>query len=141
MLKREITYTFFDDEGQEVTETEVFWFHLASQEINEWNAKYKEGIGKTVEKMLRQDDREGLFSFFKKLLLDSYGIREEGGRRFVKSPELRKQFEDHAAYEALYIELATNEDKAAEFFNGIFPKNLPQQDKPVVDVVSTVKSP
>lgn len=138
MLKREIEYTFIDDEGKEVKEAELFYFHLSAPEINEWNAKYKEGLGETIQQMLKNKDNEGLLDFFKRLILDSYGVRANGGRSFVKSPELRNDFLHHAAYTALYMELATNEDSASTFFNGIFPKDVVNQDKPVVNVTSSV---
>lgn len=144
MLKREITYTFTDDEGKEVEETDVFYFHLSQDEMEEWNARYKEGIAEHVRSMIRKDDKVGVLEFFKKLILDAYGTREEGGRRFDKSAEAKRRFHGHMAYKALYVELATNEDKASEFFNNIFPKSLMEakdQDKPaIVDVNSVEKT-
>lgn len=85
MLKREITYTFRNNDDEDEQETDIFWFHLYEDEIAEWNAKYKEGLGDTVKRMLREDDNEGLLAFYKKLILDAYGVREEGeiGRAHV----------------------------------------------------------
>ncbi len=133
MHKREITYTFTDDDGKEVVETEVFWFHLYEEELLEWESKYKEGLGQTLQRYLKEEDKENLFAFFKKIILDSYGIREDGGRTFDKSPELRRKFERHVAYKTLFNELtlSENSDEAmAQFINGIMPKFVTDQDKP-----------
>lgn len=145
MLKREITYTFRNNDDEDEQETDIFWFHLYEDEIAEWNAKYKEGLGDTVKRMLREDDNEGLLAFYKKLILDAYGVREEGGRVFNKTDELRARFSRHAAYKALWVECAQDEKAAADFFNGIFPQQMLDQDKPkpgakVVDVKSKEKS-
>jgi hypothetical protein len=133
LIKREITYTFIDDEDKEVTETGIFWFHLYEEELLEWESKYKEGLGETLQKFLKEEDKENLFAFFKKIILDAYGVREDGGRTFDKSPELRRKFERHVAYKKLFSELtlAENSDEAmAQFINGIMPKFVTDQDKP-----------
>lgn len=135
MLKREITYTFIDDEDKEVSETGVFWFHLYEEELLEWESKYKEGLGETLQRYLKEEDKENLFAFFKKIILDSYGVREDGGRTFDKSPEIRRRFERHSAYKALFAELTLSENSdelMAQFVNGIMPKFVTDQDKPKV---------
>ena len=143
MLKREITYTFIDDEDKEVTETGVYYFHLSHEELLEWQSKYKEPLGEALQRIIKSADQEQMFAFFKKVLLDSYGVREDGGRTFFKSEEIKSKFAHSAAYKALFIELSSNEDAAAQFINGIFPKDLiPDKPQPeVVNAVSTVKSP
>lgn len=135
MLKREITYTFIGDDDKEVTETGVFWFHLYEEELLEWESKYKEGLGETLQRFIKEEDKENLFAFFKKIILDAYGVREDGGRTFDKSPELRRRFERHVAYKTLFNELTLSEnstDLMSQFINGIMPKFVTDQDKPKV---------
>lgn len=141
MQGREITYTFFDDDGKEVTETEKFWFHLSTAELVEWQSKYQLPLDKHLQDVLKKNDTEQLFAFFKKLILDSFGRREDGGRTFFKSQELRDRFERSAAYSALFDELTQNENKAAEFLAGVFPKSIvPDQPQPkVVEAVQPVQ--
>lgn len=140
MLKREITYTFVDDDGNEVSETGTYWFHLYEEELLEWESKYKEGLGETLQRYLKEEDKENLFAFFKKIILDSYGIREDGGRTFDKSPEIRRRFERHSAYKALFAELTLSENSdelMSQFVNGIMPKFVTDQDKPTTTPKST----
>lgn len=142
MLKREITYTYFDDDGKEVEETDTFWFHLSEEEVIEWMSKYKEDMTVVLQRMLKEEDKENLFAFFKKVILESYGHRESGGRVFEKSPELRRQFENHAAYKALFKEFTLSEkaeESMAQFINGVFPK-VTVPDQPKTKVNKTEKS-
>lgn len=139
MINRPITITFLDDEGAEVTETGNFWFHLFEEELLEWESKYKEGLGVALQRLLKEDDKEQIFAFFKKIILDSYGERSDGGRKFNKSPEIRREFEQTIAYKTLFAELCTSEEEAAKFINGIFPK-FKVQDKPA-EVVATKTTP
>lgn len=143
MLTRPITYTFTNDAGEEVTETETFHFHLFEEELLEMEAEHKEGLIGVLQKYLKEEDKKNLFAFFKKMILDSYGVREQGGRKFVKNTELRESFKDSLAYKALFRELAFSDnaaEKMAQFLNDIMPKMGADQDKPA-EVVPTAKTP
>ena len=134
MLKREITYKYFDDDGKEVEETETFWFHLSEEEMMEWLSKEKDLV-EDFQRYIKEEDSENLFAMLKKVILDSYGHRESGGRVFEKSPELRKRFENSLAYKKLFRDLTIGENSAtlaAEFINGVMPdlSDIPDQDKP-----------
>lgn len=54
-----------------------------------------------------------------------YGEKSPDGKRFVKSEELSTAFSQTEAYSQLYMELATDADKAAEFINGVIPNKKP----------------
>ena len=49
--------------------------------------------------------------------------RSPDGRRFEKSDEIWADFEHTEAYSMLFIELATDADKASEFINAVFPND------------------
>ena len=141
MIGREITYKYFDDDGKEVEETEKFWFHLSEEEMMDWLSKDKDMVS-NFERYIKEEDTENLFILLKKVILDSYGVRTDGGRRFSKSPELRKDFEDSLAYKKLFRDLTigpNSADLAAEFINGVMPdlSDIKDQDKPQT---KTVKS-
>jgi hypothetical protein len=51
----------------------------------------------------------------------SYGKKSDDGRRFIKSPELSKEFTETEAFSELFMELAGDADAAAAFVNGIVP--------------------
>ena len=82
--------------------------------------------------LLTQDLAE-LIALFKDIILRSYGVKSADGEEFQKSDELRTKFENTAAYQALFMELATSDEKGANFINGVVPANLRaqlDQDKP-----------
>lgn len=67
-----------------------------------------------------------IFSFIKEIVLKSYGIKSEDGRRFIKKDEngrpLANEFEETLAYDAIMTELmSANEIAAMEFVNGVLP--------------------
>lgn len=120
MLKRDITYTDFND--QKVTETH--YFNLTKTEILELEVSYGEGFAEAIQRIVRAEDAKSLIAEFKKIILLAYGIKSDDGRRFIKSEELRTQFSQTAAYDELFIELATDDAKGAAFVNGIMPADM-----------------
>lgn len=129
MLARKVKYTDFD--GNEAVDT--FYFNLSQTELVEYNvdSSYPSGFTKFIQKIIESSNHDELIREFKKLILASYGVKSEDGKRFIKSDELREEFVQTAAYDALFIELATNETAAAEFIKGVIPTNLRgDQDKP-----------
>jgi hypothetical protein len=123
MLKRDISYEDFD--GEKVTST--FYFNLSKSEIIELEVGYKEGLQETLTRIVKTNDRKRLIEEFKKIILLSYGERSEDGKRFVKNDELREAFSQTAAYDALFIELATDDEAAAVFIRGVIPKDFAQE--------------
>jgi hypothetical protein len=120
MLKRNITYTDYDDE----TVTETFYFNITKVEIVELNVSEKEGLDEFIKKIVKSSDNKSLVEQFKRLILLAYGEKSEDGKRFIKNDDLREGFAQSAAFDALFMELATSEEAAAEFVKGIIPKDL-----------------
>lgn len=127
MLKREITFTDFND--KEVTET--YYFNLSKAELLEMESEYDGGLSGLLQKIIDTGDAKSMVQHFKKIVLQSYGQKSPDGKRFIKSDQLREEFEQTPAYDVLFMELASDDKKAAIFINGIMPKDLtPDQDKP-----------
>lgn len=120
MLKRTITYTDYDDE----THTEDFYFNITKLEIVELNVSEKEGLEDFIKKIIKSSDNKQLVEQFKKVLLLSYGVKSEDSKRFIKNAQLREEFEQSAAFDVLFMEMATDEGAAAEFIKGILPKDI-----------------
>ncbi len=120
MLKREISYENFD--GEQVTET--IYFNISKPEIIELEVEYEGGFGKMMERIVEAEDAKQLIHEFKRIVLLSYGKKSEDGKRFIKSDELREEFSQSAAYNELFMELATDDKAAAAFIKGILPKDL-----------------
>lgn len=120
MLKRTIQYEDFN--GNNVVEEH--YFNLSKSELVELEADYKGGLGEALTAIVASNDLKSLIREMKRIVLLSYGQKSDDGKRFVKSDELRTEFSQTNAYDALFMELATNENAAAEFIQGIVPRDL-----------------
>lgn len=120
MIKK--TFTFTDYNG--VERTEDHYFNLNKAEALEMEMGITGGFSAWVEKIVAAKDQATLIKIFKDFILKAYGEKSADGRQFIKSPELSKAFEQTEAYVMLYMELATDDKAAAEFVNGVMPKNV-----------------
>jgi len=118
MLKKAITYT--DYNGNERTEN--FYFNLSQAELMEMEMSTAGGLAEMINKIVAEQDAPAIIKIFKELILKAYGEKSPDGKRFVKSKEISEAFSQTEAYSKLFMELATDSDKAAEFVNGIVPE-------------------
>jgi hypothetical protein len=132
VLKRNITYEDFD--GNQVTDT--FYFNLTRTEILDVELGYEGGMEEFITKVIAAEDLKTLIKEFKKIILLSYGERTPDGKRFIKSDRIREEFSQTAAYDALFMELATNDGSAADFVIGIIPRDMASGIPPKTEVVN-----
>lgn len=98
MLKQVVKYEDFD--GNQTEET--LYFNLNRMELLEFQARYgKDDMAKYIEKVVADEDYEKMYSLLKDVVMSSYGVRSEDGKRFIKNDQLREEFEQSLAYEAL----------------------------------------
>lgn len=133
MLKREITYEDFNGE----TVTEVFYFNIAKPELVELEVEVEGGFSTWIQGIIDANDKRVLIEQFKRLVLMAYGQKSEDGKRFIKSPELSKEFSQTNAYNVLFMELATDDSVAASFIMGVLPKDMAAQVASGTAAVST----
>ena len=98
------------------------------------------GISNLMMKVVETRDTPGLIKIFKELILKSYGERSADGKRFIKSPELSLAFSQTEAYNKLFMELSTDDKAAADFVNGIIPKDLAARAASDPSVKASVKA-
>ena len=120
MFKKTITYTNFN--GEEITED--FFFNLSKSEIAKSNFSTAGGIENLLRKLVNEKNIQSLSDLFTDFIGRSYGIRSDDGKFFRKSPEIRADFENSAAYDTLYMELLTSPESAVEFLKGVLPSDL-----------------
>lgn len=120
MLKRLITYKDFN--GNEVAEE--FFFNLSETELIEMEVEYKDGLAAMLQKLIDSKNGKEIISYFQNIVLMSYGQKSEDGKRFIKSDEMRSEFKQTAAFNALFMELAMNDEAGATFVKGILPPEL-----------------
>lgn len=123
MLKKTITYKDYNDTER----TEDFYFHLSEAELLEMEMGTVGGMIEMMQKIVKSKDAPAIIKVFKDLVLKAYGEKDPDGKHFRKSEELSAKFAQTPAYSKLFMELATDHDAAAQFFNGIIPADLAKQ--------------
>ena len=123
MYKKTITYTDYNG----VERTEDFYFHLSKAELAEMELSKVGGFNEYIQRIIQADDREEIVKNFKDIILKSYGVKDETGKRFVKSEELATEFSQTEAYSELFMELLLNTDSAIAFINNVVPKEVKEK--------------
>lgn len=124
MLKKTITYIDYDG----LERTEEFRFNLTKAELMDMELTTVGTFSKLMQKIIDEKDMVRLAKYFKELILKSYGVKSDDGKRFIKSPELSEAFSQTEAYSELYMELLGNSEYAVKFIQQVMPKDLDQNE-------------
>lgn len=120
MVTKKITYT--DYKGNQ--RTEELCFNLNKAELTEMELSIEGGLHAMLLKIKEAEDMPQIVKVFKQMILKSFGVISNDGRRFAKSPELSEEFSQTEAYSELFMELVSNPDEAAAFVNGVIPAEM-----------------
>lgn len=120
MLKKIITYTDYNG----VERTEPFYFNLSKAELMEMELGVTGGMTEMLDKIIAAKDAPSLMKTFKEMIMKSYGIKSDDGKRLIKSEELSIAFTQTEAYSVMFMELITDDKAAADFVNGIIPNEI-----------------
>lgn len=120
MLKKTITYTDYNG----VTRKEDFYFNLSQAEIAEMQLTTPGGMSEMLNRIVDAREDTELIKIFKDLIFRSYGEKSPDGKYFNKSEELSRAFSQTEAYSVLFMDLATDANKASDFVKGILPEDL-----------------
>ncbi len=123
MIKKTITYEDYNG----VERTEDFHFNLTKAEIMEMELSTTGGFAEMITNIINAKDQPALIKIFKEFICKAYGKKSADGRRFMKSEDILAEFVETEAFSQLYMELATNAEKAAEFVNGVAPAEVQKQ--------------
>lgn len=133
MYKWTLTYTDFDDKER----TEDFFFHFTKAELMEMELTKDGGLTASLQRIINAKDTPDIIREIKQLLLSAYGIKSDDGRHFMKNAQIREEFEHSEPYSTMFLELSTNDEKAAEFVNGIMPKDVREQIEKEADKIGS----
>ena len=129
MLKKTIKYEDFNGTERE----ETFLFNLTEAELMEMEMSTAGGLAEMIQNIVQAQDAPAIIKIFKDLVLKAYGEKSPDGKYFIKEDEngnpLSRKFAHTQAYSILFMELATDAEKAAEFVNGIVPKDIEEKAK------------
>ena len=121
MLKKTIKYKDFNEKER----TEDFYFNLTKAEAMELQLSESGGLTEVINQISNTQDAPTIIKIFKDIILKAYGEKSPDGKRFVKiAPDGHRLADDFAqtnAYSELFMELAQDSQKAAEFFKKIIP--------------------
>lgn len=142
MLKKTVTY---EDPftGDEVTED--LYFNITKAELVEMELMHEGegGLKEHLERISRAGNGQVIMDEMKHIIMKSYGVRRNG--KFIKTQEVREEFEASEAYSTLFMEMVTNADAAVEFVGGILPKGLEDSAQEAFDIetpnLKTVPAP
>lgn len=123
MIKRTMTYEDYNG----LTRTEDFYFHLTEAELTEMEMGTEGGLAEMMKRIVDAKDAPAIIKVFKDLILKAYGVKSADGRRFEKSEQISREFEQTPAYSKLFMELATDDKAAADFINGVIPAGLAEK--------------
>lgn len=118
MLKKTIKYVDYNGETHE----EEYYFNLSKAEVMEMQLGTAGGFAEHLQKLVNTKDVPAITKAFKDLILASYGVKSDDGKRFIKSPEIRDAFVQSEAYSELFMELIQNADACNDFIKGIMPE-------------------
>lgn len=124
MLKKTIKYVNFNEEEVE----EDLYFNLTKAEVMEMQLGTAGGYAEYLQKLVASKDVPQIVAAFKKIILKAYGIKSADGRRFEKSEEISKAFEQSEAYSELFMTLIQDAKSCEEFIKGVMPE-VPENAK------------
>lgn len=118
MLVKKVKYTDYKGNQRE----EELYFNLSKAEVAEMELSHQGGLSEKINRIVATQDSKEIIDLFKDLIVKSYGVVSDDGRRFIKNDKLREEFVQTEAYSELFMELASDADEAAKFVNGIIPQ-------------------
>ena len=113
MLKQQVTYEDFDGN----TQTETLYFNLNRMELISFQKRYgSENMENYINKLIEEKQIEPMYDLLNDFVLTAYGVRSEDGKRFIKNDQIREEFKQSLAYEALIEDFHDDSRKVLENF-------------------------
>lgn len=127
MLKKVIQYEDLFGNQRE----ETFYFGFTKSELVKLSSSNSGGLENHLQNIIETADKKRIMDNFERIILDSYGIKSDDGRSFIKNEEEREKFRQCPAFDVLFMDLLSDTDKAIEFVRGIMPKGVQISDAEV----------
>lgn len=122
MIKKTVTYVDFND----TEKTEDLYFHMTQPELVKLSVSKEGGFERYLQRIIQTENMKEIVDTLDEVIRLTYGEKTVDGR-FEKSPEILKKFVSSEAYNTVFMEVAQSTEAAAEFINGVIPKNLKNQ--------------
>lgn len=126
MYRKVITYENFNGEKK----TKPLYFNISKTELTMLQNKVPGGFDEYVQTIFLNGDMPKIAELFENFILMAYGEKTPDGEGFIKKGgELAKAFKDTAAYDALFDDLTSDENKFTEFIYNVVPREVSRQMK------------
>ena len=122
-----VTLTYEDLNGDQ--RTEDFYFHLSRSAAIRWENSVDGGLSARMQRIVDSNSKPALMKLFEDVIMKTYGIKTEDGKRFEQSEEISTAFMQSPAYDALFMKLFTEDGYASAFINAIIPDVSDLKDK------------
>lgn len=122
------TFEYVDYNGDKQVET--LYFNLNKAEIAAMQVRMDGKFIDHLRDLVEGKKIEALFGFFRDLVLDSYGEKSSDGKRFHKTAEMRRDFEESIPFSELIVELMGDPEKVKTFTRGILPPDFQNVEVP-----------
>lgn len=118
MLVKTIKYEDYNGQERE----EEFLFNLSKAELIEMELGVDGGLDAKIKRLTQTMNGPEIMKLFKEIIMKSYGIKSDDGKRLIKNEQLSLEFTQTEAYSELLMELCSNPEAAANFIKAILPK-------------------
>ena len=134
MIKQHVSYEDYD--GNKVEKD--LWFHLNKSDLAKMSLGFDNGLIDGLTELQQKGDKKAVAEFIDNLLVNAYGIRKPGSDVFLKTPEIKEDFQYSLAHdEILMMLLGGEDDEIINFIVGIMP-GMSAEDR--ANVIEKVKS-
>ena len=134
MIKQHVSYEDYD--GNKVEKD--LWFHLNKSDLAKMSLGFDNGLIEGLTELQQKGDKKAVAEFIDNLLVNAYGVRKPGSDVFLKTPEIKEDFQYSLAHdEILMMLLGGEDDEIINFIVGIMP-GMSAKDR--ADVIEKVKS-
>lgn len=134
MIKQHVSYEDYD--GNKVEKD--LWFHLNKSDLAKISLGFDNGLIEGLTELQQKGDKKAVAEFIDNLLVNAYGVRKPGSDVFLKTPEIKEDFQYSLAHdEILMMLLGGEDDEIINFIVGIMP-GMSAEDR--ANVIEQVKN-
>ena len=134
MIKQHVSYEDYDGNNVE----KDLWFHLNKSDLAKMSLGFDNGLIEGLTELQQKGDKKAVAEFIDNLLVNAYGVRKPGSDVFLKTPEIKEDFQYSLAHdEILMMLLGGEDDEIIDFIVGIMP-GMSAKDR--ANVIEQVKN-
>ncbi len=134
MIKQHVSYEDYD--GNKVEKD--LWFHLNKSDLAKMSLGFDNGLIDGLTELQQKGDKKAVAEFIDNLLVNAYGVRKPGSDVFLKTAEIKEDFQYSLAHdEILMMLLGGEDDEIINFIVGIMP-GMSAEDR--ANVIEQVKN-